>query len=1158
MKKYLYLVSLAILNLTAIAQNTGPQEPQPPIKTDLPTIMPPSPTVAALMKFEEVPVNNYTGKPDVTIPLFSTTTLSSDINLNVSLKYNPSSVAAEERASDVGLGWSLMAGGTISRTVRGLPDEYHKNDRVGIYHNTGPLPHNNYYTFSDLNIVNDSDFYESEEFQWEANEKGKYDTEHDLWQFNFMGYTGRFYIKKNGSTGMLEAVKLDDSTVKIINKYDDANEFSKYVPISFELYDDKGYKYVFDVVETTNQNTYLESIGDYADSSCSLLTDFLKSNISPTTTYKSAFHLSKVYDTNGQLLIELLYNNDNEVYKEIVIDESIKKSRITTIDAQLYLEAVASIACVGTYCLDGLSAPSRVEPSLTISKSNRNTTVKKLTEINITGKARLSFKFSKGRDDENFVNPDSAYVFKKLIIRNWIGDTIKKFHLVHSNSKIIYNRLILKQVIESNYDDSKRLTHNLYYKQNNSNLQVSKDYWGYFNLVPYGYMKGKDEFKEVNPQFCSTDVLQKMELPIGGCIVFDYESNSYTYEGDTLVTNFDENLNNWNHVKSDPYLFTSSDTNTIQELNFSATENQKITIYPSTQNLGENGGVSLLKNGVIVPNYTNLICAEGTQECGVDYILEANSHYGLKLWWVNPNASATASVIVEYHQKKDMPENWLYGGGIRIKRIGYFDSSNVPQDYYETLESNSEIEVPKKELNYDYCFFGTNRSSGSLTYPKPVYKYQQSLDTGIHCADIPDIIFNYEFVTQFNNFSTMKTKGADIGYKNVTVFENGNGKTEYSYDTAIDFPEEDYSYCVKPPFLQAENIDYKRGTIRSEKIYDKELRLLSQVVYDYDYIESREKTGVKLFVFPINCPDNFRYGSYDQFLYASQHPANGLWPMCNDGANASDFIGNQFLYEAVGWTKLSNKKTFNYFYDGSNTSRVVQTEEAFTYNPINKKIEEQTLSNSAGDSTKTKYHYLQTIDNENSKNNISQIEKVEVYNNEALISSSHITYDTNWEENHAYLPSTIETAKGIATLEPKVSYTKYDLYGHPLELLQENGTTICYIWGYRYSQPIAKIENSRYSDIDSNLINLAVTASDNSQTGLEPNLLNALQAIRTSLPNAMVTTFTYLPLVGVVTITDPRGYKTTYDYDSFGKLTEVKDAAGNPLSTNEYHYRTQN
>jgi YD repeat-containing protein len=56
----------------------------------------------------------------------------------------------------------------------------------------------------------------------------------------------------------------------------------------------------------------------------------------------------------------------------------------------------------------------------------------------------------------------------------------------------------------------------------------------------------------------------------------------------------------------------------------------------------------------------------------------------------------------------------------------------------------------------------------------------------------------------------------------------------------------------------------------------------------------------------------------------------------------------------------------------------------------------------------------------------------------------------------------------------------------------------------------------------------------------------------------MVTSYTYEPLVGITSMTDPRGYKTTYKYDEFNRLQYVKDAEGNILSENEYKYRTQN
>jgi YD repeat-containing protein len=46
-----------------------------------------------------------------------------------------------------------------------------------------------------------------------------------------------------------------------------------------------------------------------------------------------------------------------------------------------------------------------------------------------------------------------------------------------------------------------------------------------------------------------------------------------------------------------------------------------------------------------------------------------------------------------------------------------------------------------------------------------------------------------------------------------------------------------------------------------------------------------------------------------------------------------------------------------------------------------------------------------------------------------------------------------------------------------------------------------------------------------------------------------------IPLIGVSTITDPKGEKMTYTYDSLGRLQFVKDNRGNILAENLYNYK---
>ncbi len=83
--------------------------------------LPVSPEAAKQNQFQNLPVNLYTGTPQITLPVY--TLQEGMLAVPVALAYNASGVRSGDIASWCGLGWNTIAGGMVSRTVRGLPDE---------------------------------------------------------------------------------------------------------------------------------------------------------------------------------------------------------------------------------------------------------------------------------------------------------------------------------------------------------------------------------------------------------------------------------------------------------------------------------------------------------------------------------------------------------------------------------------------------------------------------------------------------------------------------------------------------------------------------------------------------------------------------------------------------------------------------------------------------------------------------------------------------------------------------------------------------------------------------------------------------------------------------------------------------------------------------
>lgn len=125
----------------------------------------------------------------------------------------------------------------------------------------------------------------------------------------------------------------------------------------------------------------------------------------------------------------------------------------------------------------------------------------------------------------------------------------------------------------------------------------------------------------------------------------------------------------------------------------------------------------------------------------------------------------------------------------------------------------------------------------------------------------------------------------------------------------------------------------------------------------------------------------------------------------------------------------------------------------------------------------------------------------------------------------------------MAEYRDEVEYRHYDGYDNPVEIAGKDSIPVSFIWSYRNRFPIARIENATIDQVYSamGVSDLETCAGSEAPSAW---VLEHINLLRDQLPNARVTSYTYVPLKGVVSITDPNRVVTKYDYDSYSRLTE--------------------
>ncbi|WP_298731732.1 hypothetical protein [uncultured Chitinophaga sp.] len=247
--RWLLVYSFTLSHLVSFAQSENINQ------ITLKNFTPPSPEVAALGRYGEIPVSLSTGIPEINIPIYEIK--SRKLSLPISLSYHASGIKVEDIATPAGLGWVINCGGSISRTVAGIADE---RDR-GLLKITNP---NDVYKSKSLlqGKVYDGD----DLFYLTSLATGAFDSQSDNYNINIPGLAGKFVYDINKQMHITPV----DRQLKINRNADN----------TFTVIDDAGVRYFFNETEIT------ENLQASNDITSWHLTMMISADLTDTITFK--------------------------------------------------------------------------------------------------------------------------------------------------------------------------------------------------------------------------------------------------------------------------------------------------------------------------------------------------------------------------------------------------------------------------------------------------------------------------------------------------------------------------------------------------------------------------------------------------------------------------------------------------------------------------------------------------------------------------------------------------------------------------------------------------------------------------------------------------------------------------------------------------------
>lgn len=476
-KRVLLLLLAALLCQCLRAQMNVPSD----------NVIPPSPQAAALMRYAQVPVSLYTGVPNIQIPIWEIR--GREFSLPVNLSYHGGGNRVEALATRTGLGWSLSAGGAISRAIRSQPDELE----------LGFLYFASQYNQTSMHQGTQTQVYE----RYKEMSEGCLDTEPDMFNFNINGLVGTFSYNWDRTL-----VISCNEKVKITN-VSGTDGIS-----SWELTGPDGTRYIFAAAEITHYRRLINP-ADFNDAMKAPCID--RSAV-------SSWYVSRIISPNYTDTLTFTYNTYFQRYQ------------LTASEQLMHREGYGSL-------LMGNTKTQRI----------LEVTGKDLASIQSSTGVRIEFAGTTTRQDISpVVNTQTPYIpqgsncfsLDKILVKNAAGQVVRQFGLKYD---YVTGRLSLREVAELTGDGmQQKPAYKLYY--NSITLpqvdSYSQDHWGFYNgasnttLIPpttlYSQTGSTGIYYDGGnrapwAEGMKAGQLEKIVYPTGGSTTFEFEAHDVSY-----------------------------------------------------------------------------------------------------------------------------------------------------------------------------------------------------------------------------------------------------------------------------------------------------------------------------------------------------------------------------------------------------------------------------------------------------------------------------------------------------------------------------------------------------------------------------------------------------------------------------------------------------